>query len=209
MSVPERAREDVRAVLDRDPAATGVLEVLLCYPGLHAIWGYRLAHALWERDRTLSARLFSQLLRFLTGIEIHPAATIGRRFAIDHGMGVVIGATAEIGTDVHCYHGVTLGAHTGASGKRHPTVEDSAVLGAGSTVLGDVRVGEAARVGAGAVVVDSVQPGTTVVGIPARPIDEDPSASDPSNLENHTGRPSTSDGHEPTNRGRGEPMKDD
>ncbi len=163
-------REDIEAVLARDPAARSRLEVLLCYPGLHAIMFHRLAHRLWRRGWTTTARFISQLSRFLTGIEIHPGARIGRRFFIDHGMGVVIGETAEIGDDVTLYQGVTLGGVSLEPGKRHPTLEDEVVVGAGAAVLGPIRIGRAARVGSNAVVLKDVPPGATVVGIPARQV---------------------------------------
>ncbi|QLK24600.1 serine O-acetyltransferase [Natrinema zhouii] len=168
-----RIREDVRAMHERDPASKGWLEVLLCYPGLHAVWGHRLAHRCWAGGSgcRLLARLFSHLVRLLTGVEIHPGAEIGRRVTIDHGMGVVIGETAEIGDDVHMYHGVTLGGDTNEPVKRHPTIEDGAQLGANATLLGDITIGEDAAVGAGSVVTEDVEPGATVVGVPAERVD--------------------------------------
>jgi len=165
-----RLAEDVRTARETDPAARSTAEVLL-YAGLHAVWGYRLAHWLWQRDAHLAARALSQVLRLLTGVEIHPAADIGRRLFVDHGMGVVIGETAEVGDDVTMYHGVTLGGDDPRPVKRHPTVEDGVTLGARSTVVGPVTVGEGATVGAGAVVVDDVPPGATVAGNPAEVID--------------------------------------
>ncbi|GBD43500.1 Serine acetyltransferase [bacterium HR40] len=161
-------REDIDSVLARDPAARSRLEVLLCYPGLHAVLFHRLAHALWSRGWRLTARLISQLSRFLTGIEIHPGAKIGRRLFIDHGMGVVIGETAEIGDNVTLYQGVTLGGISLDKGKRHPTIEDDVVIGAGAAVLGPFRVGRGARIGSNAVVLREVPPGATMVGVPAR-----------------------------------------
>ncbi len=172
----KRLREDVQAVFDRDPAARSRLEVLLCYPGLHALLMHRLAHALWCRGWHLSARLVSQISRFLTGIEIHPGARIGRRFFIDHGMGVVIGETTEIGDDVTLYQGVTLGGVSSNTGKRHPTIEDGVVIGAGAAVLGPFRVGRGARIGSNAVVLKEVPPGATVVGVPARQVGPRPVA---------------------------------
>nr|WP_305037685.1 serine O-acetyltransferase EpsC [Halogeometricum sp. CBA1124] len=145
-----RVREDVAAIRDRDPAAGGTLDVLLFYPGMTAVWTHRVAHALWRRNRRFGARALSHLVRLLTAVEIHPGAELGRRVTIDHGAGVVVGETAELGDDVHLYHGVTLGANRPQPGKRHPTVEANAVLGANSTVVGPVTVGERAVVGAGA-----------------------------------------------------------
>ena len=168
----ETLREDVRTALAKDPAATSALAVALLYPGLHAVWSYRIAHILWERDFTFAARFLSQLTRALTGVEIHPAADIGRRLFIDHGAGVVIGETAEIGDDVLMYHGTTLGGASMQRTKRHPTLEDGVTVGANATLLGAITVGENASVGAGSVVVDDVAPGQTVVGVPARPVDE-------------------------------------
>jgi serine O-acetyltransferase len=165
-------REDICAALENDPAARSVLAVLT-YPGLHAVWTHRIEHALWTRGYRLLARVLSQLTRFLTGVEIHPAATFGRRVFIDHGMGVVIGETAEIGDDVQMYHGVTLGGNDPRPVKRHPTVEDGATLGANSTLIGDITIGAGATVGAGAVVVEDVPAGATVVGNPATIVDED------------------------------------
>lgn len=159
-------RSDVQAVLERDPAARGAVEVLLCYPGLHAIWAHRIAHTLWEWGLKLPARLLSQVARALTGIEIHPGARIGPRFFVDHGMGVVIGETAEVGSDVTLYHGVTLGGTTLNKGKRHPTLGDRVVVGAGAKVLGAITVGSDSRIGANAVVVKPVPPNSVVVGVP-------------------------------------------
>ncbi len=164
-------REDVQSVLERDPAAHSWLEVVLCYPGLHAIWIHRAAHRLWKAKLMVLARWLSQLARWLTGIEIHPGATIGPRLFIDHGMGVVIGETAEIGADVTIYHGVTLGGVSLNPGKRHPTIEDEVVIGAGAKVLGAIRVGRDTRIGANAVVVKDVAPGMVVVGIPGKPVE--------------------------------------
>ncbi len=166
-------REDVRTARTKDPAATSGLTVALLYSGVHAVWGYRIAHALWERELRFSARFLSQFVRFLTGVEIHPAAEIGRRLFIDHGAGVVIGETAEIGDDVLLYHGVTLGGDSMRREKRHPTIESGVTIGANATLLGDITVGETAAVGAGSVVVDDVPPNETVVGVPAEPIDSD------------------------------------
>ena len=164
-------REDVCTALEKDPAARSVLAVLT-YSGLHAVWLHRVEHALWERDFRLFARFLSQFTRFLTGVEIHPGATLGRRVFIDHGMGTVVGETAEIGDDVHMFHGVTLGGDDPRPVKRHPTVEDDVTLGANSTLVGDITIGEGATVGAGAVVVEDVPPGETVVGNPARIVSE-------------------------------------
>lgn len=163
-----RLREDIQSVLDRDPAARSTLEVLCCYAGLHAIWFHRLANWLWRSDFHFLGRLISHLGRFLTGIEIHPGATIGRRLFIDHGMGVVIGETAEIGDDVTIYHGVTLGGVSLEKKKRHPTVESNAVIGSGAKVLGPFTVGEWAKIGSNSVVVKEVPANATVVGIPGR-----------------------------------------
>lgn len=167
-----RIREDVRAMAERDPAARGTLEILTCYPGLHALWCHRLSHRLWQAKFRLLARLLSQVARLLTGVEIHPGARIGRRVTIDHGMGVVIGETAIIGDDVHLYHGVTLGGVSTEPVKRHPTLEDGVHVGANATLLGDITVGEGAAVGAGSVLTNSVEPGQTVAGVPARPVGE-------------------------------------
>jgi serine O-acetyltransferase len=167
-------REDIEAVFQRDPAARSRLEVLLCYPGIHALIFHRLAGRLWRRDWKLLARWISQLSRFMTGIEIHPGARIGRRFFIDHGMGVVIGETAEIGDDVTLYQHVTLGGISLDKGKRHPTVGNDVVIGAGAAVLGPFKVHDGARVGSNAVVLKEVPPGATVVGIPARPVGPQP-----------------------------------
>ncbi len=161
-------REEIDGIMARDPAARSRAEVALCYPGLHAIVLHRMAHWLWERGWPLLARILSQTGRALTGVEIHPGATIGRRFFIDHGMGVVIGETAEIGDDVMLYHGVTLGGTSLDKGKRHPTLQDGVIVGAGAQVLGNITVGKGARVGANAVVVADVPAGVTVVGIPGR-----------------------------------------
>ena len=164
-------REDIRSIFDRDPAARTSWEVLTCYPGLHAIILHRLAHRLWMRGFYWFGRFISHCARFLTGIEIHPGATIGRRFFIDHGMGVVIGETAVIGDDVTLYHGVTLGGTSWNKGKRHPTLADGVVVGAGAQILGPITIGEGAKVGSNAVVVKDVPEGATAVGNPARIID--------------------------------------
>jgi serine O-acetyltransferase len=160
--------EDVENARLRDPAARTGAEVALTYAGVHAVWGYRLAHALWGRRAYLAARMLSQLVRFLTGVEIHPAATIGRRLFIDHGMGVVIGATTVIGDDVMLYHGVTLGGRSSSRHKRHPTLGDGVVVGAGAAVLGDISIGANTVVGAQAVVVRDAPAGSVLTGIPAR-----------------------------------------
>jgi serine O-acetyltransferase len=162
----ETIRSDIQSVFDRDPAARSWLEILLCYPGLHAVWGHRLTHWLWTRRARLLARWLSQLMRTLTGIEIHPGATIGPRFFIDHGMGIVIGETAEIGTNVTLYHGVTLGGTSWQKGKRHPTLGNEVVVGAGAKILGPITVGHNSRIGANAVVVKPVPPDSVVVGVP-------------------------------------------
>jgi serine O-acetyltransferase len=163
-----RLREDIAVVFERDPAARTTWEVLTCYPGLHAVLMHRLAHALWNANLKWLGRFVSHLGRWLTGIEIHPGATIGRRFFIDHGMGVVIGETSEIGDDCTLYHGVTLGGTTWNKGKRHPTLESSVVVGAGAKILGPITIGSGAKIGSNAVVVKDVPPGATAVGIPAR-----------------------------------------
>ncbi len=168
----ERIREDIQTVFAKDPASRSTLEVITCYPGLHAIWFHRLAHFLWEHKLRFLARLLSHINRFLTGIEIHPGARIGRRFFIDHGSGVVIGETAEIGDDVLLYQGVVLGGKTLKKGKRHPTVGNKVVIGAGAILLGAITIGDGARVGAGSVVVKSVPPGATVVGVPGKIVED-------------------------------------
>jgi serine O-acetyltransferase len=160
--------DDIAGILARDPAARSRIEVVLCYPGFHALLFYRVAHGLWRRGWRLSGRFLSQLGRLLTGIEIHPGARIGSRLFIDHGMGVVIGETAEIGNDVTLYQGVTLGGTSLERGKRHPTLEDGVIVGAGAQILGPFTVGSGARIGANAVVVGAVPPGSVMVGIPAK-----------------------------------------
>jgi len=161
-------REDIRSVFERDPAARSTLEILTSYPGLHAIWGYRITHWLWKHKVKLLARWLSHLFRFSTGIEIHPGAKIGSKFFIDHGMGVVIGETAEIGDNVTLYHGVTLGGTTLEKGKRHPTLENNVVVGAGAKILGAIVIGAGSRIGANAVVVKPVPPNSVVVGVPGQ-----------------------------------------
>lgn len=172
----DRIREDIRSVFHRDPAARNSLEVLINYPGLHAVLFHRLAHWLWQKNWKQLARWLSTFSRWLTGIEIHPGAQIGRRFFIDHGMGVVIGETAEIGDDVTLYHGVTLGGTSWKKGKRHPTLHDGVVVGAGAKVLGPITVAREAKIGSNSVVTRDVPEGATVVGIPgriiSRPADE-------------------------------------
>ena len=161
-------RRDVRSALERDPAARSSLEIFLLYPGLHAIWIHRISHWLWTNHLKLPARWLSQLARGLTGIEIHPGATIGQGLFIDHGMGVVIGETAEVGSDVTLYHGVTLGGTSLEKGKRHPTIGDRVTIGAGAKVLGNITIGSDSRVGANAVVIRSVPENSLVVGVPGQ-----------------------------------------
>lgn len=160
--------EDFSMVFDRDPAARSKLEIVCCYPGLHALILYRIAHCLWNHHVKLIARLLSHFARFITGIEIHPGAHIGRRFFIDHGMGVVIGETTEIGNDVTLYQGVTLGGTSWVKGKRHPTIEDRVVIGAGAIVLGPITIGHDSRIGSSSVVIHDVPNHSTVVGIPGK-----------------------------------------
>lgn len=167
MALFERVREDVRSVLERDPAARSRLEILLCYPGLWAVWIHRVSHLLWRRRFHLVARILSQLARFLTGVDIHPGALLGRRLFIDHATGVVIGETAIVGSDVTLYQGVTLGGTGKGHGKRHPTVCDGVFVGNNANVLGNITIGENSRVGAGSVVLTDVPPNSTVVGVPA------------------------------------------
>ena len=164
----KQIREDIHAVFDRDPAAKNTIEVVLCYPGLHAIWAHRISHYLYERQYFVLARLVSHVARFLTGIEIHPGATIGKGFFIDHGMGTVIGETTEIGRNVTVYQGVTLGGTGKEKGKRHPTIGDNVVVATGAKILGSFTVGNDSKIGAGSVVLSEVPPHSTVVGIPGR-----------------------------------------
>ena len=161
-------REEIETIFREDPAAKSVLEIVLCYPGFHAVLYHRLAHKLYKAGMPLVPRMISQFARFFTGIEIHPGATIGRRFFIDHGMGVVIGETAEVGDDVLIYQGVTLGGTGNEKGKRHPTLGDNVVVGAGAKVLGSIRIGNHVKIGAGSVVVHPVEDYSTVVGVPGR-----------------------------------------
>jgi len=167
MNLLDLIREDVNCVLERDPAASSRLMVLLCYPGLHAVWAHRVQHRLWCNRARLLARLLSQLTRFWTGIEIHPGARLGRRVFIDHGMGVVVGETAIVGDDVTLYQGVTLGGTGKEEGKRHPTLRDRVFVGNNANILGNITIGENSRVGAGSVVLRDVPPDSTVVGVPA------------------------------------------
>lgn len=168
----KRVKEDIKAVFAKDPAAKSALEVIFCYPGLHALWLHRIAHWFWNHKLLFFGRLLSHINRFLTGIEIHPGAKIGRRFFIDHGMGVVLGETTEVGDDVLLYQGVVLGGTSLRKGKRHPTIGNGVVIGTGATLLGDIEVGDGAKIGAGSVVVKSVPKGATVVGIPGKVIEE-------------------------------------
>ena len=165
-------KQDIQTVFTKDPAARSVLEVIFCYPGLHALWFHRLAHFLWRHKLRFLARFISQIGRFLTGIEIHPGAKIGRRFFIDHGAGVVIGETAEIGDDVLIYQGVVLGGTTSKKEKRHPTIGNDVVIGTGAVALGAITIGDGAKIGSGSVVIRSVPPGATVVGIPGRIVED-------------------------------------
>lgn len=161
-------KEDIQVVFEQDPAARSSIEVILTYSGLHAIWAHRIAHAFFKRKFYFLARVISQLSRFFTGIEIHPGAKIGRRFFIDHGMGVVIGETCEIGDNVTIFQGVTLGGTGKERGKRHPTIKDNALIATGAKVLGSITIGENSKIGAGSVVLHEVPPNSTVVGIPGK-----------------------------------------
>jgi serine O-acetyltransferase len=163
-----RLREDIRAVFERDPAARSVPEIIFCYPGLHAVWVHRIARWFWVRRIYFLGRLVSHMGRALTGIEIHPGATIGKAFFIDHGMGIVIGETSEIGDHVTLYHGVTLGGTTWQKGKRHPTIGNNVVIGAGAKVLGPVKIGDNTRIGANSVVISEIPSNSVVVGIPGK-----------------------------------------
>jgi serine O-acetyltransferase len=166
-------REDIEVVFDQDPAARSYLEVILTYSGLHAIWSHRIAHWLWKKKFFFLARIISQISRFFTGVEIHPGAKIGQRFFIDHGMGVVIGETCEIGNNVTIYQGVTLGGTGKEKGKRHPTLEDNTLVATGAKVLGSITIGKNSKVGGGSVVLQDVPPNSTVVGIPGRVVIQD------------------------------------
>ncbi len=190
MSLTNTVRTDIHVIFERDPAVRSVLEIFLCYPGLHAIWGHRLTHWLWIHKLKLLARWGSHIMRFLTGIEIHPGAQIGPGFFIDHGMGIVIGETTEIGRDVSLYHGVTLGGTSLEKVKRHPTLQDRVVVGAGAKILGPITVGADSRIGANAVVVKDVPPNSVVVGVPGRIIKRDKAhtEADPPDLD-HTRLP--------------------
>jgi serine O-acetyltransferase len=172
VSIFSRIGEDISAARAHDPAARGAGEVFFVYSGLHAVWWHRIAHAMWRRGLRFLPRFISQFVRFATGIEIHPGATIGRRLFIDHGMGVVIGETAVIGDDVHLYHQVTLGGTGHDRGKRHPTLGDRVVIGAGAKVLGNIHVGNCCRIAAGSVVLSDVPACKTVAGVPARIVGE-------------------------------------
>jgi len=168
----DRVREDVRSAINKDPAAKSALEVILCYPGLHAIWLYRIAHFFYTKKLWVIARMISHISRFFTGIEIHPGAKIGRRVFIDHGMGIVIGETAEIGDDTLLYKGVVLGGTSLEKGKRHPTVGKNVVIGSNSCVLGPIKIGDGAKIGSGSVVIKDVPRGATVVGVPGKVVEE-------------------------------------
>jgi len=168
-----RLKEDIKTIFERDPAAKSYLEVILCYPGLHAVIATRVAHALYRRRWYVTARLISQISRFFTGIEIHPGAAIGRRFFIDHGSGIVIGETTEIGDDVTLYQGVTLGGTGKDKGKRHPTIGNNVTIGSGAKILGPISIGHNDKIGAGAVVVRCIPPNSTAVGVPAHVVRKD------------------------------------
>jgi len=165
-------KEDIHTVFNKDPAARSIAEVILCYPGLHALWFHRLAHFLWQHKLKLLARILSHINRFLTGIEIHPGAKIGRRFFIDHGAGIVIGETSDIGDDALLYQGVVLGGTTLEKRKRHPTLGNNVEMGSGAIALGPIIIGDGARIGSGSVVIKSVPPGSTVVGIPGKTVED-------------------------------------
>jgi len=173
MTILKTMGEEISTVLERDPAARSRLEVFLCYAGLHAVWAHRITHWLWNHGFLLIARLFSQWARLLTGVEIHPGAVLGKRLFIDHGMGVVIGETATVGDDVTIYQGVTLGGTGKRNGKRHPTLRNNVVVGAGAQILGNITVGENSRVGAGSVVLTDVPDNSTIVGVPGHLIFRD------------------------------------
>ena len=168
----ERIKEDIEMVMLRDPAARSKLEIFLTYPGLHAIWGYEIAHWFWIRNHLFTGRFISALARLLTGIEIHPGAKIGKRVFIDHGMGVVVGETAIVGDDVLIYQGVVLGGTSLERKKRHPTIGSGVVIGSGAKIIGDISIGDCSKVGAGSVVLKSAPPGSTIVGIPGRNVKE-------------------------------------
>jgi serine O-acetyltransferase len=170
MNMLNTIKEDIKVVFERDPAAKSVIEVILCYPGFHAIVMHRIAHWFYKRNLLLIARIISQINRFITGIEIHPGARIGKGFFIDHGMGVVIGETTEIGDNVTLYQGVTLGGTGKEKGKRHPTLGNNIVVGSGAKILGPLKIGDNAKIGAGAVVLKDVPPNSTVVGVPGKAV---------------------------------------
>jgi serine O-acetyltransferase len=183
MGILARMREDIQVVFDHDPAARTALEVVLAYPGLHAIWFHRAAHWMWNRRLRTLARVLSEFSRFLNGIEIHPGATIGRRLFIDHGSGVVVGETAEIGDDVMIYQGVSLAGTSLKKEKRHPTIRDHVLIGTGATVIGAITIGEGSRIGAGAVAIYSAPPYSTIVGIPGKVIEGESARQDVLELE--------------------------
>ena len=164
----EAFRDDIRAAKERDPAVPSTLQVIFAYPGVHAIWGHRISHWLWNRGARVAARVFAELTRILTGVEIHPGAILGSGLFIDHATGVVIGETAEVGDDVTIYHGVTLGGSGNDTGKRHPTIGDRVIIGAGAKVLGAIKIGDDSRIGANAVVVKEVPSSSVVVGVPGQ-----------------------------------------
>lgn len=164
----KRLKEDVQTVFKKDPAARSILEVLVCYPGLHAIWMHRIANFFWRHKLFFTGRFISHINRWLTGIEIHPGAKLGRRFFIDHGMGVVIGETAEVGDDVLLFQGVVLGGRSFEKKKRHPTLGNNVVVGAGAKILGPLNIGDGAKIGAGSVILSDVPPGATAVGVPGK-----------------------------------------
>jgi len=167
-----RIKEDIKSAIEKDPAAKNAIEVFFCYPGLHALWFHRIAHFFYTQKMYFIARVISHIARFLTGIEIHPGAKIGRRVFIDHGMGVVIGETAEIGDDVLIYKGVVLGGTSLQKGKRHPTIGNSVVIGSNACVLGPIKIGDGAKIGSGSVVIKDVPPGATVVGVPGKVVEK-------------------------------------
>ena len=175
-------RQDIRAVKQRDPAAPSTLQVIFAYPGVHAIWGHRISHWLWNRGARLAGRVFAELTRILTGVEIHPAAMLGAGLFIDHATGVVIGETAEVGDDVTIFHGVTLGGTSSDPGKRHPTIGDRVIIGAGAKILGPIKIGDDSRIGANSVVVKEVPAGASVVGVPGQVISRTTSASENDSL---------------------------